>query len=74
MVGGGDKLGHDDVVGAVEEKLAEEFDGLSFRHVGGGEEESGVVVLGEEEGVVGGEVLRDELFMFGEDFLDVLDE
>lgn len=33
---------HDGVVGSVEEDLSEEFDGLSFRDVVGGEDESGV--------------------------------
>ena len=64
-----DVLGHDDVVGAVEEEFAEELDGLAFCHVGLGEEEDGVVVLHEEELVVGREVLGDEVFVFGQEFL-----
>lgn len=42
-----DKPGHDAVVGAVEEDLAEEFEGLTLGHVVGGE----------DEGFIGGEEL-----------------
>jgi hypothetical protein len=43
---------------------------LALRDVGRGEEESRVIVLGEEEGIVRGEILRDKLFVLGQDFLD----
>ena len=59
---------HYGVVGAVEEDLAEEFDGLPFCHVAGGFYQD-VVVFVEEEVEVGGEVLGDHGFVFGEEFL-----
>jgi len=37
-----DVASHDGVVGPVEEDFSKEFDGLSFRDVVGGEDESGV--------------------------------
>jgi hypothetical protein len=70
VCGGGDVGGHDYVVGAVEEEFAEEFDGLAFGYVVGGAEEDGVVVSGEEEGVICGEVLRYQGFVLREDFLE----
>lgn len=55
---------HDGVVGAVEEDLAEEFDGLAFGDVAVGLDED-VVVFVEEEVEVGGEVPGDELLVAG---------
>jgi hypothetical protein len=69
MRGGADVGGHDYVVRAIKEEFAKEFDGLTFGYVIGAGEEDRVVVSGEEEVVVGGEVLRDQGFMFGQDLL-----
>ena len=51
-----DVLGHDVVVGAVEQEFAEEFNALAFCNVRGGLDEDGVVAS-EEEGEVDGEVV-----------------
>ena len=68
VVAAGDVRGHDDIVGSVEEKFAEQFDGLPFCDVRGAQEEDGIVVFGEEEIVVRREVLRDEILMLGQEF------
>lgn len=59
---------HDVVVGAVEEDLAEQLDALALGDVAVGLDE-GFVVLVEEELKVDGEVTRDEVLVFGEEFL-----
>lgn len=58
VIPAGDIGGHDDVVAAVKEDLAEEFDRLPLCDVGGGVEKDRVVVVGEEEVKVRCEVLR----------------
>ena len=60
--------GHDSVIGAVEEDLAQQFDGLPFSHVRVRVEEE-TIVEAEEAGKVGCEVWRDNLFVPDEDFL-----
>ena len=63
-----DVFGHDVVVCAVEEKFAQELDGLAFCNVRIGLDEGGVVA-GEEEVEVDGEVVGGEGFVLGKDFL-----
>lgn len=58
MLAAVDVGGHNGVVGAVEEDLAEEFDGLALCDVAVGLDED-VVVFVEEEVEVGGEVSGD---------------